>query len=705
MQPFWNKFAFVRLVVWMSAGIILGTFLDDYSSIACVLFIISTVIYLLYQFFKTKYFSLQSELTTGVLAFLICLSFGYVNVHQKAQKHDANHLLHYTFSEVTSFKAILKSKPKTTEKTKGFTAAINAVKIDSVWHSYHGKAMLYLEKDSAINSLRYGDEIVVNSRISALESPKNPLEFNYKRFLGFKQVYFQQYITNEDVYKTKSGKGNTLVGWSIETSDYLSGLLEAYITTPQSLAIAKALTLGVKDDLDDTLTHAYAAAGAMHVLAVSGLHVGIVFLLISLLFKPWKHRAKGRFVFALCSLLGLWAYAFITGLSPSVLRAATMFSFIIVGQAFKRHTNIYNTLAASAFVLLVFNPFLIFSVGFQLSYLAVIGIVFFQPRIYKLLIFRAKILDKIWAITAVSIAAQLATAPLALLYFHQFPTYFFISNLVVIPAAFIILNGSIALLLVSWWEPVAQFLGMLINGIIETVNYLIIIFQQLPVNTIDGVYITSIETWLIYFSLAFIAFFINQKRIFYWKLAFFGIFLGCLSVSLRTIASADEKVFTVYDTQNNYALAIRNGASQYLSIAQALIDDKNKLRFHVYPSQLQAGIANFRPDEFNPINQAEIFRNYKGLAICIWNELLIAHLKEDFATNKSIETGLKVDYLILSNNKGMASVHLFDWLKPKLVIIDASNDYAEIKRLKRILTEKNITFYVVPQNGAFELKI
>ena len=705
MQSYWNRFAFVRLTLWLAIGIVVGTFVSSLYSIFLLLFILSIIAYFALTAFRNKYFKTQQSLQLGVLAFMISCSVGYLNAYFQSEKNSQQHLLNHNHEQLTGFKANLISKAKETEKTQSFKVQINAVKLDSVWMALHSKAIIYLQKGRKTDSLFYGDELLINSGLSVLEGPKNPLEFNYKRFLGFSQVYFQQYVPLDNYTILKEENGNPFISASIRSSTYLSDLLGRYINDPQSLAIAKALTIGVKDELDDDIKSAYASAGAMHVLAVSGLHVGIIFLIISALFKPWKHRQKGRFVFAVVSIIGLWTYAFITGLSPSVLRAATMFSFIIVGQTFKRHTNIYNTLAASAFVLLLFNPFLLFSVGFQLSYLAVFGIVFFQPKIYKLLAVRNKLLDKIWAITAVSIAAQLATAPLGILYFHQFPTYFFISNLVVIPAAFLILNGSILLLAFSWWEWLAKLIGSIIDLLIWAVNQLIFMFERFPASTIEGIYMTTFETWLIYLIIVFFALFIVAQKLTYWRYAFITIFLCSFLIINRHLKRASENRFTVYATKGDKAFAIRNGFSQYIKLDTALIEDKSKLRFHVYPSQLQAGIADFHPDDFNPKNQQQIFRDWNGIFLTVWNDLVIGVINGEVKQNFQLNEKAKIDYLIMSENRGSKCDLVFDQFEIGYVIIDASNNYYEIQRLKNILEEKQINYYVVPEEGAFELKI
>lgn len=705
MHQAWNRYAFIRFVLFMSLGIVAGTFLPGIFNYVLLFFSGISVLYLSSQFFRGYQFPAFQSISFAVLAFLICFSFGYLNAFWNSEKHDEKHLLNINAEQIEAFEATLDNAGKETEKTHGFKAEISQVLFDGQWQDYRGNAMIYFQKDSLSKNLNYGDQLLVKSRLSELEPPKNPLEFNYKRFLGFDQIYHQQYVTSGKWLKLDEEKGYPIIAASIKTGQYLEGIMNEHIQNERSLAIAKALTLGIKDELDNDLRNAYAAAGAMHVLAVSGLHVGIIFLIVSTLLKRWKNRKRGRIVFAVINISVLWAYAFITGLSPSVQRAAMMFSFIILAQAMKRQTNIYNTLAASAFVLLSVDPFLIFSVGFQLSYLAVLGIVFFQPRLYGLLQFKFVLWDKIWAITCVSIAAQLATAPLGLLYFHQFPTYFFLSNLVVIPAAFVILNSSLLLMIISIWDWAAESIGFLIDHFIQIINYLVFSLDYLPNSTIDGIFINTPESWLIYIAIFFIALFISEKKLNYLKLTVLSLFLMSASICLRQYENFQEKKLIVYDTGRHYALAIRNGFSQYLKVEEELAKDRNKLRFHVYPSQLQAGIADFHPDHFEPTNQKELFDGFYGLKLAIWENKKIIHwhqeLDKDFSFKKPIDT----DLLIISNNALKKPEKLMEFFNPKKIVVDASNSYYNIQNFKAKFEEENLDYYIVPEEGAFEWKL
>ncbi|TVQ76014.1 MAG: ComEC/Rec2 family competence protein [Flavobacteriales bacterium] len=242
--------------------------------------------------------------------------------------------------------------------------------------------------------------------------------------------------------------------------------------------IMYALVLGDRSDLDPQLRQQYANAGVVHILAVSGLHVGVLYLLISLIFQKLLSGRAWRFQ-AFITLAVLWSYALMTGLSPSVWRAATMFSLLSVGVQLGRITNIYSTLAASAFILLILDASLLFSPGFQLSYAAVFGIVRYQPIIAEWWEPKTKWINYAWQIASVSLAAQIVTMPFTLVYFGQFPTYFLLANLLILPLLSIIMIGSIIALLVGsliqlpfWALYPLDLLYFWENFVVKTINQL-----------------------------------------------------------------------------------------------------------------------------------------------------------------------------------------------------------------------------------------
>jgi competence protein ComEC len=344
----------------------------------------------------------------------------------------------------------VRAQPKIKPRSVGFKAKILGLQKDTSFIPQQAHAMLYLEKSSAAKSLNYGDRLWVNTKISALQAPVNPGEFNYKGYLNLKGINWQGYAKSENWQLTGTDTKGSLVKWAHNIQKYLSQVIDQWQFKAAEKAVAKALLLGYKDEIDKDLLGAYSSAGAMHVLAVSGLHVGIIYLMLSRALNFLKDRNWQKFTKLIVLMACLWVYALVTGLSASVVRAATMFSFVAVGQILNRNTSIYNTIIVSAFFLLLIKPTYLFEVGFQLSYAAVFGIVWLQPKLEKSINPPpTKILRGLWAIITVSVAAQLATFPLGLYYFHQFPVLFLLSNVLVIPLVTAILYYGVALLLIS----------------------------------------------------------------------------------------------------------------------------------------------------------------------------------------------------------------------------------------------------------------
>lgn len=702
MSMSWNAYAFVRLVVVLALGIVLGTFQPHFSDAFLLLFLLSGSLYLVCWVFQKRFTYRFISFSTGFLALMSCFAVGYINAYWQAERFSPSHIVQYN-EPISAFKADIISPQKQTAKSYRYEAQINAVKTDSLWYTASGKVVLYFQKDSMRKMPVYGDELVVNSYLQSLEPPKNPYEFNYKRFLSFQQIYHQAYVPSTDWALSQADQGNWLVKMSIEVRAHLVATLEQYVQDSQSLAIIKALSIGVKEDLDDQITRAYAAAGAMHVLAVSGLHVGIVFLIVATIFKRWRYKKRGRYFFAAVSLLILWVYAFITGFSPSVLRAVTMFSFIIVAQALQRRTNIYNTLAVSAFVLLMVNPYLLFSVGFQLSYLAVIGIVYFQPKFYKLLYLKPKWLDNIWAITCVSIAAQIATAPLGLLYFHQFPSYFFLSNLVVIPAATVILNGSLLLLAVGNIAILGKWLGLALDYVVRFVNYLVFLFEKIPHSTIQDVFITVPEIWGIYAVIISFTLLFYYRKLVFFKVAIVLSALLMVSFSVRKWYRSREQVLIQYAVSGETVIGLRNGFNQQLLLSPEFQADENSVRFHIKPSLLAAGVKD--TSAYVSWNQLPFIKSQNGLYFTVLKGKRLMWLTESYQDYEVDASQMKVEYLILTRNTGSHLKNLLSVVKPALVIIDSSVGYYERRNMEKQLERLNLPFHTITEKGAIEIKL
>ncbi|MEM9053079.1 MAG: ComEC/Rec2 family competence protein, partial [Bacteroidota bacterium] len=372
----------------------------------------------------------------------------------------------------------------------------------------------------------------------------------------------------------------------------------------REFGVISALVLGDKAQLDVDLRRQFVNAGVVHILAVSGLHVGIIYFLFGWLFDLLLKK-KGRLLKFILLLLILWAYAALTGFSPSVLRAATMFSFISLGKYHWKYGNVYNMIAGSAVVLLVVDPLLITQVGFQLSYLAVIGIVYFHPKFYSLLTFETWLPDKIWSLTCVSLSAQLATFPLSVFYFHQFPVLFPLSNLLVIPLATAILYLGISWLILSWVPFLSSILEFLTIKATYILNLTVETFNELPIVTLRGLYLTEIETILLYSLIVTIAGFVAKPIKL--RLRFSMVFAGFMLISLTSRSLRNTFQDRVYaatlEKEPTFFRLVKDEVHIYSNDS---VSASSLLKRELMPFLLSKGIKNNEKWQFQQLNQSSI---------------------------------------------------------------------------------------------------
>ncbi len=356
-------------------------------------------------------------------------------------------------------------------------------------------ALFYLRGHEV--KVNLGDTLCIYARLSLLDTILNPYQFNLSEYRWYKGLRFQSFFNPEDIISQTSG-ARSIRSIGLGFRAFFEKKLEALKVGQDYLPIAKALILGDKDDLSRETTQEFAAAGAMHVLAVSGLHVGLVYGLVLLLFKRLPSTAKVRLLECVIGLTVIWCYAAITGFSASVMRASLMFSFTAIAKAIGGKGNIFNALALAALMLTAYNPYFITEVGFQLSFVAVLSIVIFQPFFARFYSPKNKLIDAAWQITCVSLAAQLGTAPLSALYFHQFPMYFLVANLLVIPLATGLLYAGVVALLLAAVGLVIRPLGNVLEATIYVLQSVTQFTQSLPHAQLGGLFFNDWECWVSY---------------------------------------------------------------------------------------------------------------------------------------------------------------------------------------------------------------
>ena len=420
------------------------------------------------------------------------------------------------------------------------------------------------------------------------------------------------------------------------------------------------------------------------------MNVGLIFMILTLMLKFMDKTKRTKLVKNIIIILSLWVYSLLCGFSPSILRATVMFTFIILGQLFSRPTNVYNTLAISAFTLMCMDTNMLANVGFQLSYMAVIGIVFLQPFVSEWYDPKSWLGIQIWEITAISIAAQIITFPLGLLYFHQFPNYFLFSNLIIIPLTTIVIYIGIVLVAFSKIPIIALWLGKLMYWGIALTNLIVKFVEQMPFSYVSGIHISIIQTIFIFIGLAFfISYFILRRTIFF-KL---GLVMSCLFFGLNGLQqfkNYSQQNLITYHINNQTAINFIQGNHSTLIIDSLLWVDKSKVHFHMQQHFWHCGMKQqqicFTQNSWKEIsvNDKKIILSGEGLPI--------------FSSNDSM------NFILIIKNKIKLKEFLQTFHPSQVIITTAVKPY-QAKAMKALLHENNIPVTCVGESGSFELSL
>lgn len=696
MNP-WNQAPLVRLLIPFITGILTAVYLPYRS--ACFIFAIALLLSLVAAIVLIPKYNISYRRSWwfGLALNLLLLLLAYQLTIFKTEKFSPDHFAHHAHGK-TLVQARIILAPVEKERSFKIVAEISKVKQGETWINTCGKVMLYLKKDTAAAGLRYGDELLLNTVFNDVPPPQNPGQFDYKRFLSFHNIFQQANAGAGSWIATGKNSGNRVLARSIDLRDKLLNILKEQNVSNDEYAVGAALLLGYADKLDADIISAYSSTGALHVLSVSGLHVAIVYVVFSWLLFFFDKIKYGHVIKAVILIMMLWFYSALTGLSPSVLRAATMFSFIIIAKAFGRHTNIYNTLAASAFLLLAINPYLIMEVGFQLSYTAVIGIVYIQPKIITWFEPDNWLLNQIWTITAVSIAAQIATFPMGLYYFHQFPNYFLISNFAVIPVSTVIMYAGIALFAFAKIPFIAVYLARGFSWSVWLLNASVKMIEQWPYALQEGISITLTETFLIYAMIALLFRYFIRKQATCLALAFSVMIALLVSQLIEQRQQFRQQKFIVYNIPKTSALDFISAKENVLLTDTAFAKNKSGLQFNIQTNWCNLGIdhttivsGNIRTNALNIHNNCIQF-NRKRLLIINSRETINGEVQEQpFA----------LDYIIISNNPKIRIADVLKKFHPQKIIFDSSNAGYRVNKWKAECIALQQMYYSVMDSGAY----
>tara|TARA_B110000037_G_scaffold20618_2_gene22371 strand:- start:2941 stop:4773 length:1833 start_codon:yes stop_codon:yes gene_type:complete len=584
------------------------------------------------------------------------------------------HLDSITDERLHDLEFIIKKRLKPTTYNQRYY--VQLLKIDSIPVS--GLLLVNLSKTSTKEDLTVNARVLVKTLIKPIHKPLNPYQFNYKNYLKRLGIYRQVFL-KEHVVLVIPQSPKTITGYAQSIRNNLNKRLETLSLKPIERAFVNALFLGQRQDITADVYQAYKKAGAIHILAISGLHIGILLLILQYVMKPLLYFGHGKFIRLLIILCILWSFAIVAGLSPSVVRAVTMFSLFAIVKGLKRSSNSLNTLAISAFILLLIRPAFCFDVGFQLSYAAVASIIIIKPILDSWWSFKNKIANWHLDLLKISIAAQIGVFPLSLYYFHQFPGLFFVTNLVIIPCLMLVLGlGIILFVLLLIYQP-PEILVHSLGWTIQFMNGFVDWVASKEAFLFDKI---SFDMTALVFSYIFLF----LLGLFYHKKTFKNLMLlgGCV-LSFQVLAKqlpalSPKNSFIVFHKSRHSIFGFQT--NQHLEIHHDLESLKNQRMVNDY--NIGGAIKTQSTDSIHGL--------YK-----INDKLLLVVDSLGIYNVNSV----KPKWVILRQSPKINLNRLIDSLHPELIICDGSNYKTYQERWKLTCEAKKIQFHQTSEKGAF----
>lgn len=673
------QFPLARITIGFVLGLIGVSYLKPNPEIVFSLLFISFFL-LVIAYFVTKV-KFRSSLFFGVATYLLSFCIGATTQIIHTDYFQKDHYSHYEniYEKPNLIQFTLREKLKSSVFYNRYIAIVNEIN-----HTKScGRILLNIRKDSLNSDFEIGTILKTNALLNKNKSANNPNQFDYSRYLENKQIYAQLYTDGDAFIISKKLEQNIWHYASRIRSTIIHNLEKSNFHNTE-LNVAIALILGQQQEISPDIVRDYQYAGAVHILSVSGLHIGFILLFVSFILKPIPNSKRGSFLKLIIILSSLSLFGIIAGLAPSVIRSVTMFSFVAIGNHLRRSVNIFHTLLVSILIILLFEPSFLFDVGFQLSYIALFFIIWLQPLLSSIWIPKNKILKYIWDILTVSFAAQIGTLPLSIYYFHQFPGLFFITNLVIIPVlSFIMIAGvvvmiyagfsSVPLVLVKPFEWSIYYLDKIINAIAS--------LEQFIIRNISFNYSLLIGSYLLIFTVVIWLKKPNFTKLILVLISIIGLQIAYFNTNWIV---QNQHEWIVFNIKKASVITERSGNQV------AVFTDKNNLKTVAKNNTINAYLIG----NFSKIKSVESIRNtyfFKGKKILILDSLGI------------YPKNIQPDILLLSQSPKINLERMLQTVKPKIIIADASNHKGIQKNWKVTCAKQKIPFQATAEKGFYKI--
>ena len=670
------NFPLTKITISFITGIIISYYFQPKILIVISALTVTTILFLI-TFFLYK----KNKILFGILSCCFSFFIGAITLLFHTESLQRTNYIHFekAFEKSQFVTLTLNEKLKSNDYNDRYIAVFNQIGKKSCT----GKIILNIQKDKTPNLLIIGNIIRLKTILQHNSTPKNPNQFDYSQYLKDKQIYAQIYAVKSEISVNRIIKKDIWYYTAKLHCRIIHNLEKSHFNSNE-MNVALALILGQRQEISTDIIQDYQFSGATHILSVSGLHVGFIMLFISFILKPIPNTRKGSFIKLIVILISLIIFAIISGLSPCVLRSVVMFSFLAIGNHLRRNGNIYHTLLVSILLILLCEPYFLFDIGFQLSYLALFSILWLQPILKNIWDPKNKIIINIWNTLTVSFAAQIGTLPLCLYYFHQFPGLFFVTNLIIIPVlSFIMIAGIIVMILAVFISP-PEFLIQIFEKSIYILNKLIHFvasFDSFVIREIsfNNYYLFSFYLWIIFT-------FIWLEKPNYLKLI--GVLSTTIILQLSFIYTKREmqtqQEMIVYNIKKKTIITERNGKDINLFCNDDLLKKTSK----------NSIINSYLVGNFSNVKKKTKIKN-----ILFFNKKRISIIDSTGIYLKDKQP----DILLLIESPKINLERIIKNLHPKIIIADASNSYSIQKYWKTTCMKQKILFHSTNEKGYYKL--
>lgn len=699
------EYIFMRLLLPFVTGIFIAWFLGIYFPDWMVL--LSAFLFLVTEriIYKRTVWLFRYKWISGVFLYAVLLMTGSKFTQYFYDVHRQNHFSNY-LNDAEYALLRVEEPPEDKGKNIRMTVTVFGIKKNNTVHSCAGNALLYLPNDSMVLFPEYGDCIVAKNKFKQPGHPANPEQFDLKNYLLLKNIYYTISPQKGEWAITAISRGNFFFKKTYELRNSCLAIINKSIDPPKERSVLSALILGNRDHLDYDVIQSYTSAGVIHILAVSGLHVGLVYLLLNSIFNFFDRMNKWKIIRVPLMILIIWGVAVITGSSGSVVRAAMMITLIIIGKNLRWHIHTVNIVAASAFIiLLLYGPLIIFDVGFQLSVCAILSISLIAKPIIALIEINNKMLLYAWQITAVSLAATLGTVPLTLFYFHQFPLYFALANIIAIPLSTLTIYGGLIMLVLSSVPYISWGIGKAVTTLLWALDSYISHIEMLPHSVIRIPYFPLACLLLVILTIVTLYRFLQSKRKTNLYLAIASVTLIVFIISIHSVTVRKQKTLIVFSFPGRTVLQVSaNGYSVLLADEEVMDNDWNIRYFQQLWRSRKIKESKIMDTKFLNEDSTQIFDN----KICLRKHFIQIDDKR-IAVLSSLpqyipKEKLKVDYLVLANNPEINISDVLNYFSFKQLIFATSNYKKKTERWVNEAKELNVVCHAVTSQGAFEIK-